>query len=489
MPWVYGLTRIDSTNYFNMHIKTIAKNMRKLKSRTDKNPLVYFCPTPPQLAFLKDDSKIKLLLGGNQVGKTASQVVELLHRCLGTHPYLETDPPPITAFLITHSHMQSVTIQEKLFEMAPKNELHPDCEFVPGKGFRGIHPVVRFANGSIIQIKTANQGLGLASATVSYVGIDEPVDQYAWGELVARTLRGGAGGKTGVIGITMTPVGQDVEYLRKLVEAGQVSCHKAPLTVEQTTPMYCDPILTQTQIDRITSNYLPIDREARINGDWNVGIPEGRIFDCFTEDMITTDPAPMGNYEFAIGIDHGSTPNSQVAILAAIEMTDPNLPTVYILDEYISGQAPPEAHARAIITMCRRNNIEPGNCKWTGDNIHYGSSGNTGKMSNSLLMRAFENVLHFPNGNLPWRIRTIRKPRHSVYYGSAMIHSVMARKQFFISPNCERLILSIQRWTMKKNQSARSKDEWGHAIDAMRYCLTPILSRKITTPAHRIRMY
>ena len=205
--------------------------------------------------------------------------------------------------------------------------------------------------------------------------------------------------------------------------------------------------------------------------------------------MISNAPAPVGNYEFGIGIDHGSTPNAQVAILAAVELTDPNSPKVYILDEYVSGAAPPEAHARAILKMIERNDLQPGQCRWTGDNIHFGSGGQTGKMSNSLLMRAFESIGRYPSNNLPWRIRTIRKPRYSVYYGAAMIHSIMARKQFFISPRCERLILSIQRWTMKKNQSARSRDEWGHAIDSMRYCLTPILDRKYVTPAHKIRMY
>jgi hypothetical protein len=39
--------------------------------------------------------------------------------------------------------------------MVPKEELHPDIEYVPGKGFRGLAPVVRFKNGSIIRIKTA----------------------------------------------------------------------------------------------------------------------------------------------------------------------------------------------------------------------------------------------------------------------------------------------------------------------------------------------
>ena len=85
--------------------------------------------------------------------------------------------------------------------MCPKDELHEDVEFVPGKGFRGLAPVVRFKNGSIIRIKTANQGLGLASATANIVAIDEPVDALTFNELLARTLRGGAGGKSGTLAI------------------------------------------------------------------------------------------------------------------------------------------------------------------------------------------------------------------------------------------------------------------------------------------------
>ena len=471
-----------------MSIRDTTKNLRRLRNRATQNPLAYFCPTPPQEAWLRDPSKIKLLLGGNQVGKTYAQTAELLYRCLGNHPYLETDPPPIQAFLITHSHQQSITIQEKLYAMCPKDALHPSCEFVPGRGFRGIHPVVRFNNGSMIHIKTANQGLGLASATVGYVAIDEPVSQDVWGELAARVLRGGAGGTTGTIGITMTPVGQDVSYLKQLVDEGRVTCHRAPLTVEKTTPKYCKPIISQSQIDAISQTYLPIDRAARLNGDWVVGIPEGRVFDQFSEDMISKESAPMGNYSFCVGVDHGSQPNAQVAILAAVEMSDPSKPWVYVLDEYVSGGAPPEAHARAILEMLSRNSIEAASCRWTGDNIHYGGSGG-GKMSNSLLMKAFERVMGYPQGNLPFRIRTIKKPRYSVYYGSAMIHSIMARRQFFIHPKCERLILSLQRWTMKKNQSARSRDEWGHSVDALRYCVVPTLeTNKLNIPG-KLRIY
>lgn len=472
-----------------MSIRSITRNVRAMKQRATNNPLAYFRPTPPQNAWMRDKSKIKLLLGGNQVGKTMAACAELIHRCLGTHPYIQTDPPPIQAFLITHSHQQSITIQEKLFNMCPKHELHPDCEFVPGRGFRGIHPVIRFRNGSLILVKTANQGLGLASASISYVAIDEPVGQEVWGELAARVLRGGAGGTTGTIGITMTPVGQNVEYLRKLVEDGTVTCHQAPLTVEATTPTGCAPIITQEMIDRVAQTYLPIDRAARLNGDWAVGIPEGRVFDQFDDSMISSLPAPPGGqYEFGIGVDHGSQPNAQVAILAAVDMADPDKPVIYVLDEYVSGGATPEAHARAILEMCKRNHIDPGVCRWTGDNIHHGSGG-AGKMSNSLLSRALEKVLQYPPRALPWRIRTVHKPRYSVYHGAALIHSVQARKNFYIHPRCKRTIMSLQRWTMKRTQSQRSRDEYGHCVDALRYTVVPIIDVKYQVPAQNLRLY
>ncbi len=471
-----------------MSLSGFYNGVRSLKQRSSSNPLAYFRPTPPQLAFMQDSSQIKLLLGGNQVGKTLCAVAELVHRCLCTHPYLPTDPSPITSFLITHSHQQSVTIQQKLWDMLPKDQLHPDVQFVPGRGFRGIHPVVRFANGSLIAIKTANQGLGLASATVSYVAIDEPVDARTWGELAARVLRGGAGGRQGTIGITMTPVGQDVSYLRELVEAGQISCHKAPLTVKDTTPLGCAPIVSQHQIDRITATYLPIDRDARISGSWDIGVIEGRVFDCFEDSMISGLPCPPAQYTFCVGIDHGAQPNTQVAILAAVNMADPASPKVYVLDEYLSGQAPPEHHFRAICAMLARHDLGPEQVRWTGDTA-YGNN-KSGRMSNALIRRAAENILQYPPGNLPFRIRTANKPAFSVYHGAAQIHSIMARRSFWIRPNCAKTIESIKKWTMKPKQYQRSRDKYGHCIDALRYCILGEIDYNYSIPKQsRLRIY
>ena len=467
----------------------MAKRLSYLRRRAERDPLVFFSPTPPQLSFINDPSPIKALIGGNQVGKTMATCALLLYHCLGRHPTLKTDPPPIEAWLITHSHEQSRTIQQKLYNMIPKEELDPSCEFVRGKGFRGLAPLVKFRNGSIIRIKTANQGLGLASSTCSYVAIDEPVDQSTMNELVARVSRGGAGGKRGTVSISLTPVGGvDVTYIKEMIERGLISAHYAPLTVEATTPIGLPQgfLLSQEQIDQVTQSYLPYDREARINGSFDVA-PIGVVFENFIPEMISSQPVPRGgDYRFCVGIDHGSSPGSQVAILSCVDMRDPQNPRIYCLGEYTSGHAPPEHHAQAILEMLKKSGVDPNICTWTGDGEHRGRD--SYRMSNIMLMRAFESILGYPPRNLPFSIRRARKARHSVYVGASIIHSIMSRKHFWIRPECSQLIKSIQNWTMKRTQKERSTDFFQHAIDALRYGLLPIVDYRPISPT-TIRVY
>ena len=417
--------------------------------------------------------------------------MELLYRALGCHPYYKTESVPNESWLITHSHDQSRTIQKKLFDMIPEGALHKNCEFKIGIGFRGQIPICRFANGSIIRIKTAQQGLGLASASIGFVAVDEPINENVFGEIFARVIRGGVGGSTGTMSITMTPVGVDVGYMEKMIEDGIISCHRAPFSVQQTTPLNCRPIISQKMVDKVASTYLPIDRESRMNGDFNSGIdPRQLVFDNFKQSMINSQACPSGgDYKFAIGIDHGSQPGTQVAILAAIDMLKPEEPKIYILNEYIAGASSPEIHARGILEMCKKSHVDPTLCTWTGDGAHYSQRGNTGfKMSNGLLMRAFEKILKLPPRGLPWTIRTAFKYKNSVYYSASVIYSMIARDHFQVNPQCPKLINSITRYTMKRTSSQKSTDPWGHAIDAMRYGILPVIHKRFSSPA-RIRMY
>jgi len=470
-----------------MKTKQVAQRLQVLKKRSTDNPFKYFVPTRPQSRFINDTSKIKMLLGGNQIGKSASTCYLLVAHCLGLHPTINTDPPPIEAWLITHSHEQSRTLQQKLFDMIPKDQLHETCEFVRGKGFRGMSPVVRFKNESIIRIKTANQGLGLASATANLICIDEPVPMDVFNECLARTIRGGANGTRGTLAITMTPVGGvDVSYLEEMMNENKISVTVGRLCVEDTTPLNLKPLLSAEQIQSVVDSFLPVDREARINGSFHVA-PLGVVFTHFNDDMISAQPAPRGgDYRFAIGIDHGSTPNSQCAVLCAIDIKDQFKPKVYVLDEYSAGEAPPEAHARAILAMLERHQIPYNKVEWTGDSEHRGANGF--KMSNLTLMRAFEAVLQLPHKSLPFYIRTVKKRRHSVYFSASMLHSIMARKEFFVQPHCKRLIMSIKNWTMKRKQDQRSRDKYGHMVDALRYCVCPSIDKKFTPTYSKLKV-
>lgn len=469
-------------------LKSIAIASKELHKRTEHDPLVYFRPTPPQEKFLKDKSKLKLLLGGNQIGKTRAAVVLLLDAVLGRGMY--HNGLVKEAWLVTYSHEQSRTIQAKLHEMTPKDELHEDCEYITGKGYRGLAPVVRYKNGSIIRVKTCNQGLGLASGSVGLVVIDEPVPVDVFNELLARTLRGGKGGERGTLAITMTPVGEDVTYLKNLVEEGKISCTVGKLTVHDTTPKGLKPLLSQETIDSIISSFLPIDREQRVNGAWDSGYIEGRVFENFELSMVSSQPIPMSsmkNIEFSIGIDHGSEPNTQVCILTAIDIEDIHKPKVWILAEYVGGQAPAEHHAQAILEMLQKVGVKPENCRWTGDAEHQ-KNRESKRMSNVMIMRAMENILQYPNRGLPFSIRTAKKGAGSVYFSASTIHSIISRKNFWIRPECKQTIESLQKWTLKRTQSERSRNPFGHCIDACRYAIISTLTkyRPIVTPNIRI---
>jgi len=108
-------------------------------------------------------------------------------------------------------------------------------------------------------------------------------------------------------------------------------------------------------------------------------------------------------------------------------------------------------------------------------------------MSNLVLMRAFERILHLAPKTLPFTIRTAVKYRHSVYFGASMLHAIMTRQQFYVHPRCQKTIESIMSWTMKRNQSERSRDPFGHCIDALRYAVMPVIDYKYRPPV-RLRV-
>lgn len=430
--------------------------------RTRRNPLRYFRPTIPQLAYLSDSSRVKLLRSGNQgVGKTTAQAAETHYRCLGEHPYLQVHRPPIEAWVICYSWEQSIAVQTKLDELAPKDEIHPDCIFTPGKGYKGRTPIVRYRNGSVLRIKTTKQGsLGLSSATVHYVGIDEPPPPEIWSELQARVLR-----HRGVIGLTMTPIGRPVMWIKDLVDKGVISDHRYSVTVRNCTPQGGQPFLSQADIDRLSDSYLAIELPQRIHGEW-----EGAAVDAYfpLDDAMIRNELPSNRVKLGIGIDHGHQAGTQVAVLAAVDLIgSAEHSKAWAIDEAVStGDTTTADDARAILRMLEANKLDHMSIdSWVGDVKLKWSKGSK---SNKKLMVELENQLGFRPGRLPFRIRTHKKVHGTVFNDTRLIKSIMLRGGFVVRPQCEEVVKALRYW-----QGA--DDEYKHAVDGLRYATVDLL--------------
>jgi phage terminase large subunit-like protein len=226
-------------------LANLARAVDQLHKRTVADPLAYWTPTAPQLQFLTDPSHMRLARAGNQVGKTTMGLVDCIYRCLGGHPYQPVRPAPIEAWVIVESWESSLSVQGKLWALLPKDAIAADTEYTTGKGFRGRHPMVRFKNGSLIRVRTSNQGsLALAGSTIDYCMMDEPPPEEIYNEVVPRVLR-----NHGRIVFTLTPVGAPLGWLRKLVDDGRVKDFCFPLTVENTTPIGSRPLMSAEQIE------------------------------------------------------------------------------------------------------------------------------------------------------------------------------------------------------------------------------------------------
>ena len=117
-----------------MNLATAAASMVMLAKRAETDPLAYFRPTPPQVAFLRSTAPITMLRAGNQLGKTWAGVADCLYRALGDHPYQQVPPAPQEVWIVAVSWEQSLSIQKKVWQLVPKRELADDCTFVEGGG-------------------------------------------------------------------------------------------------------------------------------------------------------------------------------------------------------------------------------------------------------------------------------------------------------------------------------------------------------------------
>ena len=471
----------------------ILASLATLTDRTATRPLDYMRWLPAQLAFLSSTDQITLLRTGNQSqGKTTVGLSECIYRAIGRHPYKRVAPPPIEIWIITASWSQSVAIQTKLWALLPKDEIHPDTVYDPVRGFRGKNPAVRFRNGSIIRIKTTGQGgLNLASATIGYALFDEPPDRARiFGEVQKRVQRAG-----GHIGLTLTPVNADVEWLRELVDDGKVRDLHFRLEPENLIfagtdePICLDDgtVCDTAWIAEIEESGLSWEVPVVVHGEWEFRAID-RVFESFSPDahvvpdLLTSDVGPSGEVTVCVGIDYGEERLRTSARLMLVDESGDH-PRVYIVGEYDpSGASTVDMDAEAILGMLAATGIRWSDVDYAwGDKRYTDRKGRITKKTNRLLLESMARSMGVVDGLRPIIRGAKRGPgagRGSVWRGVRWLNDAMIRPgHFYVDARCTRTIECLLKW------DGTDRSEYKDAIDAIRYGLRHlILARRRIVP-------
>ena len=403
--------------------------------------------------FHADPSREKILRAGNQWGKTRSGAREALWIMTGQHPWREVTKPPVRGRVVTYSWAQSVEVQRRINDLLPKGIVE-GYDFNDSRGFVGAK--LKLKNGSLLEVLTASQGsIAHGAATLDFVWIDEPPPRDLYSELLARLLV-----RKGTLFLTMTPVGRPVDWLVDEIEEGRLSDHRFDLTPEN-----C-PHLDQEQISGIAEKYLPHERPQRMHGHWH-GESPNRFFEAFSPLMVVKD-MPRGEVKIAIGIDHGEGVGKEAAILMLY--TSGEYPKIWIIDEYINTKrTDQDEDAAGILAMLARHDIRPQEVDLCVGDINSAGKGAGGIKVNDALGDAIHR--QSKTKHPPIVIRSARKGRGSVMYGSRLVNYAFRRGDLTIHPRCKTLIHSFQHFK-------GSEEDLKHTLDATRYVISEIVSNK-----------
>ena len=391
-----------------------------------------------QRLFHESQDLLRILIGGNQIGKTRVLAAECWFHALGEHPYRKTPSAGNLGWILCADLRSGwANISSKLREIEPLGALDENCTYDPARGYRYRGSMmIHLTNGSLIVGKGSEQSvMALAGATIDWLAIDETPKQIHFGEIRSRTAVNEA-----PIFMGFTPIGRPVEYLRDIVEGNpdtgepaleEWDVHRIKLSVEN-----C-PHRTPASIERQIRAYGPWEYKQRVEGAWE-GITSERWI-SFGEENVFSDP-PDNIERIGLGWDHGERPGNSVCYLVAFDGE-----RLWVLAEYVSTERnTPAQEAIEITKMIKSWGV-------TLDQIDEarGDSNSAGRLGlgfsvNELLERGFAKVLDrrrppFPI-SVPW------KGSGSIKARARMLSSACLEGKFRVHEDCTKLIASLRHW-------------------------------------------
>jgi hypothetical protein len=270
--------------------------------------------------------------------------------------------------------------------------------------------------------------------------------------------------------VGFTAVGRAVEWFRSRVEgvdgrppvdvtpdgSPMWEVFRAGLTVEE-----C-PWLTSEQIATIYAQIDPDERPQRLLGAWE-GPTSDRIFTGMAAARVLPE-LPEGRWSVMVSADHGEVAGREWVVVLLF-----NGPKVIIAAEYVNATATtPEQDARGIAAALARLGCPiPRVDRWIGDVNTSGKRG-AGARVNDDLAAALSNLCGAPG---LVRFEKPNKSSGSVEYGTRLVNYALHRGDLSVLDDCRRTAGAL--WHHREDG-----DDHTHAVDAIRYGVVALLSRR-----------
>lgn len=294
------------------------------------------------------DPKVRerLLMAGNQLGKTVAGSFEAAMHLTGQYPDWWTGPTfphPTSAWAASLTSQGTRDTVQRLLLGKPgewgTGAIPRDCIIDVKRSSHGVADsvetvTVRHVTGGVsrITLKTYDQGRERwQGETLDFVWFDEEPPEAIYFEGLTRT-----NATDGIVWLTFTPLLGMSDVVRRFLIEKAPGTHVTTMTIEDAEHY------TPEQRAAIIASYPPHEREARARGIPTMG--SGLIFPV-PEDLITIDPFPIPkHWPQIVGIDFGWDHPTAGARLA----WDRDADVVYVTADYRQSEAVPIIHAAAI---------------------------------------------------------------------------------------------------------------------------------------------
>lgn len=341
------LSSIDITK-LSMQEKRELLSLLEARDRSiAENKLKHYKPYPKQSEFHEAGSikgiRERLLMAGNQLGKTWSAAGETSMHLTGQYPQWwkgHRFGAPTTGWAASLTSQGTRDTVQRLL-LGPPGEwgtgmIPKDCLVDIKRAAHGVPDAVesvtvRYVSGGLshLTLKTYDQGRERwQGATLDFVWFDEEPDYELYTEGLTRT-----NATKGIVYLTFTPLlGMSKTVKRFLVE-------KAPGT--HVTHMTIADAHHYTEEERraIILAYPEHERKARADGIPMLG--SGAVFPV-AEEMIRCEAFPLpDHFQRIAGVDFGYDHPFACGWLAV----DPDTDTVYLYDAYKQRATTPMVHA------------------------------------------------------------------------------------------------------------------------------------------------